>query len=41
MQCDLLVKGGRLIDPLSGLDARRDIAIADGRIVAVETDIAR
>lgn len=40
MQCDLLVKGGRLVDPLSGLDARRDIAIADGRIVAVEADIA-
>ena len=40
MQCDLLVKGGRLIDPLSGTDARRDIAITDGRILAIEADIA-
>ncbi|MEZ5780388.1 MAG: amidohydrolase/deacetylase family metallohydrolase [Rhizobiaceae bacterium] len=39
MQCDLLVKGGRLIDPLSGLDASRDIAIRSGRIVGIEPDI--
>jgi dihydroorotase len=40
MQCDLLVKGGRLIDPLSGTDAQRDIAIADGRILSIEPHIA-
>ncbi|MCO5080275.1 MAG: amidohydrolase/deacetylase family metallohydrolase [Rhizobiaceae bacterium] len=39
MQCDLLVKGGRLIDPLSGHDERRDVAIAGERIVAIEPDI--
>src|SRR5215813_10266592 len=37
---DLLIKGGRLIDPSVGLDAVRDVAIAGGKIVAVETDIA-
>ena len=31
----LLVSGGRLVDPASGLDAMGDIAIAGGRIVAV------
>ena len=28
---DLLIKGGRVIDPSAGLDAVRDIAIAGGR----------
>jgi dihydroorotase len=37
---DLLIKGGRLIDPSAGLDAIRDVAIAGGRIVAVEASIA-
>src|ERR1700756_2090743 len=37
---DLLIKGGRVIDPSVGLDAIRDIAIAGGKIVAVEGDIA-
>ena len=37
---DLLIKGGRVIDPSVGLDAVRDVAIAGGKIVAVETDIA-
>src|SRR5437660_4844640 len=36
---DLLVKGGRVIDPSVGLDAVRDLAIAGGRIAAVEADI--
>ncbi|MEO5756460.1 MAG: amidohydrolase/deacetylase family metallohydrolase [Mesorhizobium sp.] len=39
MRIDLLFKGGRLIDPASGLDAPRDLAIANGRVVAVESDI--
>jgi dihydroorotase len=38
--CDLLVKGARVIDPSIGLDAVRDVAIAGGRIAAVEADIA-
>jgi dihydroorotase len=37
---DLLIKGGRVIDPSVGLDAVRDVAIAGGRIVAVAADIA-
>jgi dihydroorotase len=37
---DLLIKGGRVINPSVGLDAVRDVAITGGRIVAVEPDIA-
>jgi dihydroorotase len=37
---ELLIKGGRVIDPSIGLDAIRDVAIAGGRIVAVEPNIA-
>jgi dihydroorotase len=37
---DLVIKGGRVIDPSSGLDAVRDVAIAGGRIAAVEPSIA-
>jgi dihydroorotase len=37
---DLIVKGGRVIDPVRKLDAVRDVAIANGRIVAVDTNIA-
>jgi dihydroorotase len=36
---DLLLKGGHVLDPGSGLDARLDIAIADGKIAALEADI--
>lgn len=37
---DLIIKGGRVIDPSSGLDAVRDLAIAGGRIAAVDTNLA-
>jgi len=37
---DLIVKGGRVIDPSRKLDAVRDVAIADGRIAAVASDIS-
>src|SRR5450631_1241089 len=37
---DLVIKGGRVIDPSAGLDAVRDLAIAAGRIAAVEANIA-
>jgi dihydroorotase len=37
---DLIIKGGRVIDPSIQLDALRDVAIAKGRIVAVEANIA-
>jgi dihydroorotase len=36
---DLVIKGGRVIDPSVGLDAVRDVAIMKGRIVAVEANI--
>jgi hypothetical protein len=36
---DLLIKGGRVVDPSIGLDAVRDVAIAAGRTVSVEADI--
>jgi dihydroorotase len=37
---DLVVRGGRTIDPSVRLDAIRDVAIASGRIAAVEPAIA-
>jgi dihydroorotase len=36
---DLIVKGGRVINPSRKLDAIRDVAIANGRIVKVEANI--
>jgi dihydroorotase len=32
----LLIKNGRVIDPASGLDARRDVLLEDGRVAAIE-----
>jgi dihydroorotase len=37
---DLIIKGGRVIDPSLRLDGIRDVAISGGRIAAVETSIA-
>ncbi len=37
--CDLLLRGGRVIDPASGRDEAADVAIADGRILAVGRDL--
>jgi dihydroorotase len=37
---DLLIKGGRVIDPSLRLDAVYDVGISDGRIAAVEANIA-
>jgi dihydroorotase len=37
---DLIIKGGRVIDPSVRLDDIRDVAIAGGRIAAVEPNIA-
>ena len=36
---DLVVKGGRVVDPSRKLNAVRDVAIANGRIVAVDAHI--
>jgi len=37
---DLVIKGGRVIDPSLGIDAVRDVAIAGGRIASVDANIA-
>ena len=37
---DLIIKGGRVIDPSRKLNAVRDVAILDGRIKAVDANIA-
>ncbi|MCA9277059.1 MAG: dihydroorotase [Phycisphaerales bacterium] len=36
----ILIKGARVIDPLSGLDATRDVLVRDGRVVAIEDSIS-
>ncbi len=33
---DLIIKGGRVVDPARKLDAIRDVAIAEGRIAAIK-----
>lgn len=37
---DLIIRGGRVIDPSARLDALRDVAVADGRIAAVDANLA-
>jgi len=37
---DLIIRGGRVIDPSARLDATRDVAISGGRIVLIEPSIA-
>ena len=39
-QYDLLLKGGHVIDAKNGISAIRDVAITQGRIAAVEQNIA-
>lgn len=39
MRFDLLIRGGHVIDPASGVDDRRDVAISGGRIAAVDAEI--
>ena len=36
---DLLLKGGTVVDPSQGLHARKDVAIAGGRVAAIEDDV--
>src|SRR5271166_4871912 len=36
---ELVIRNGRVMDPASGLDAVRDIAIEDGRIAAIGENI--
>ena len=36
---DIVLKGGRVIDPATGTDATLDVAISDGKIAAVGADL--
>src|SRR5689334_10646255 len=38
-QYDIVLRGGRLIDPGNGVDGHMDIAVAGGHIAAVQPDI--
>ena len=39
-QYDLLIKNGHVIDPKNGINAKKDIAVAGGKIVKVDNDIS-
>ncbi len=41
MKYDILLKGGTVIDPAQGLNAQRDIAIAEGVIAAIDKEIPK
>ena len=36
---DLILKGGRLIDPASGRDETADIAFGDGKVIEIGRDL--
>src|ERR1700739_2687285 len=36
---DLLLRGGRVIDPASGVDGLKDVAVRNGKIAVVQSDI--
>jgi len=38
--CDLLVKGGTLVDPSQGINEERDVAISDGRIAEIRKGLS-
>lgn len=40
MAFDLVLKGGRVIDPANGLDAVLDVGFADGKVAAIGADLA-
>ncbi len=40
MRFDLVVKGGHVVDPASGLDGKRDVGVSGDRIAAVEPSVA-
>lgn len=39
MRADLVIRGGRVVDPASGFDEIADVAVTDGRITAVGASI--
>ncbi len=40
VKCDLIIKGGRVIDPSRKLDGIRDVAISQGKILAVDVNLS-
>ena len=36
---DLVLKGGRVVDPAQRVDARMDVAFADGRVAEIGPDL--
>src|SRR5437764_11178052 len=38
-QYDLLLRGGRVIDPANGIDARMDVAVTGDRIASIQPEI--
>src|SRR5689334_16666233 len=40
MMYDLLLKGGRILDPSTGLNGTQDIAIEQGKVAGIEAQIA-
>src|SRR5262245_37195866 len=40
MLYDLLIRGGRVIDPAQGIDGLFDVAVQEGRIAAVQASIS-
>ena len=40
MRYDLVIRGGTVVDPAQKLNGRYDVAVKDGRIAAVKTEIA-
>jgi dihydroorotase len=39
MECDILIRGGEVIDPSQGLRGVRDVAIRDGKILSIEESL--
>ena len=39
MKCDILIRGGEVVDPAQNLRAVRDIAVSGGKIAAVEASL--
>ena len=37
---ELVLKGGRVIDPVQGIDGIQDVAVADGKIAAIAPDLS-
>lgn len=40
LRYDLLLKGGQVIDPANHIDRKMDVGVAEGKVAAVEPDIA-